>query len=104
MARNRAPVLRDVALNAPPPAMASPDESLALAQEMAKQLMPDAVRLWAETAFSPSTRVSPWTRVQCARMVASVAGAFPESAPMTPALALYGGTDGHAHHHHHDDD
>jgi hypothetical protein len=104
MARDKTPALRDPALNAPPPSSVSPAESMALAQAMAKQLMPDAVQLWAETAFSANTRASTWTRVQCARMVASVAGAFPESAPMTPAPPLYGGTDGHTHHHHHDDD
>jgi hypothetical protein len=104
MARDKTPALRDHALNAPPSASAIPAESMALAQAMAKQLMPDAVQLWAETAFSSHTTASTWTRVQCARMVALVAGAFPEAAPMTPAPPLYGGTDGHAHHHHHHDD
>jgi hypothetical protein len=78
---------------------------MTIAQAMAKQVMPDAVQLWAETAFSPDTRASTWTRVQCARMLALVAGAFPEAAQMPmPPQPFDGGTDGRIQHSHHHDD
>jgi hypothetical protein len=42
--------------------------------------MPNNVLLWAGEAFSPDSSASLWTKVQCARMLALVAGAFPEAA------------------------
>jgi hypothetical protein len=95
---NSTPEPRDPLPAAPPPSGTNPSEGMILAQAMARQFMPNSVQLWAAVAFSENSPASIWTKVQCARMLALTAGAFPEATPMAPQ-PLDGGSDGRVNHH-----
>jgi hypothetical protein len=71
---------------APEPSATNAFDGMAIAREEAGQFMPDNVRFWAGVAHSPSSQASLWTKVQCTRLLAEVAGAI--SRPPTPLLPL----------------
>ena len=48
---------------------------------MARRYLPNGVLLWAGVAFAPDSEASPWVKVQCARLIAEVAGAMPQAVP-----------------------
>lgn len=71
------PVPRPVVVPAAPePAAKTPAEGLQDGRALARRFLPDAVATWAAVAFSPSSEASLWVRVQCARLLAEVAGAI----------------------------
>jgi hypothetical protein len=70
--------------SAPPPASASAPEGMELARETARKYLLNTVVLWAAVAFAPDSEASLWTRVQCARLLAEVAGAIPQVVPEVP--------------------
>jgi hypothetical protein len=100
MAQKKTPEPREPA-DAPTPSGTNPAEGMIRAQELARQFMPNNVLLWAGVAFSPDSSASLWTKVQCARMLALVAGAFPEATPAAPQ-PHDGGSDSRTHTWHHD--
>jgi hypothetical protein len=69
---------------APKPSAASGSEGMECAQKLARRFLPDAVILWSALAFAPSSEASPWVRVQCARLIAEVAGAIAQPVPEAP--------------------
>lgn len=56
------------------------------ARQEARRYLLNAVRLWAGIAFAqpPESEASLWTRMQCARLLAQVAGAIPQEVPEAP--------------------
>jgi hypothetical protein len=54
------------------------------ARETARRFLQNAVLLWAGVAFAPESEASPWVKVQCARLLAEVAGAIPQAVPAAP--------------------
>jgi hypothetical protein len=97
MAPKKPPEPQEPVPDAPTPSGTSPAEGMMIrAQELAREFMPNNVLLWAGVAFSPDSQASLWVKVQCTRMLALVAGAFPEATP-TPPLPHDGGSDGRAH-------
>jgi hypothetical protein len=95
MAQRKTPEPREPVPDAPTPSGASPAEGMMRAQEVARQFMPNNVFLWAGVAFSPDSQASLWVKVQCTRMLAEVAGAFPQATPTAPQ-PHNGSSDGHA--------
>jgi hypothetical protein len=69
---------------APEPSSISPPEGLAQARGSARRYLPNAVALWAAVAFGQDSEASLWVRVQCARLLAQVAGAIPQAVPEAP--------------------
>jgi hypothetical protein len=69
---------------APEPSSASASDGMDQGRETARRYLLDAVLLWAGVAFAPDSEASPWTRVQCARLIAEVAGAIPQAVPAAP--------------------
>jgi hypothetical protein len=67
----------------PVPASTSAPQGLQEARETARKYLVNAVLLWAAVAFGDS-EASPWVRVQCARLLAEVAGAIPQPLPQAP--------------------
>jgi hypothetical protein len=70
--------------SAPPPSSASASEGMEFARETARRYLLNTVLLWAAVAFAPDSEASLWTRVQCARLLAEVAGAIPQTVPEAP--------------------
>jgi hypothetical protein len=70
--------------SAPPPSSASASEGMERAREMARRYLPNDVLLWAGVAFAPDSEASLWVKVQCARLLAEVAGAIPQAVPAAP--------------------
>jgi hypothetical protein len=70
----------------PPAASTSAADGLERAREIARRYLPNGVRLWAAVAFAQDSEASLWTRVQCARLLAQVAGALPQAVPEAPGL------------------
>ena len=66
------------------PSAASASEGMNQSQTKARRYMADGVDLWAAVAFAPDSEASLWTRVQCARLIAEVAGAIPHTVPEAP--------------------
>ena len=69
---------------APEPSAASERDGLTRARETARKFLRDAVFLWAGVAFGADSEASLWTRVQCSRLLAEVAGAIPQVTPSPP--------------------
>lgn len=69
---------------APEPAAKDAASGMESARVTARRYLPDAVALWAGVAFSPDTEASPWTRVQCARLIAQLAGVIPQPLAEAP--------------------
>jgi hypothetical protein len=68
----------------PPAASTSAADGLERARELARRYLPNGVLLWAGVAFAPDSEASPWVKVQCARLIAEVAGAIPQAVPEAP--------------------
>ena len=76
-----------------PPASKNPPEGMESARALARRYLPNGVLLWAGVAYSPSSEASLWVKVQCARLIAEVAGAIPQPVPESPG-PLDGDADG----------
>ena len=70
--------------SAPEPTTADASAGVQEARETARRYLPNGVRLWAAVAFAQDSEASLWTRVQCARLLAQVAGAIPQAVPEAP--------------------
>ena len=68
---------------APTPSAASAPEGMQQARQLARRFLPNGVLLWAGVAFGDS-EASLWVKVQCARLLAEVAGAIPQAVPEAP--------------------
>jgi hypothetical protein len=70
----------------PEPTTADASSGVQEARETARRYLPNGVRLWAAVAFGQDSEASLWTRVQCARLLAQMAGALPQAVPEAPGL------------------
>jgi hypothetical protein len=68
---------------APEPPSADAHAGMETARTLARRFLPAGIHLWAAVAFGDS-EASLWTRVQCARLLAQVAGAIPQAVPEAP--------------------
>ena len=69
---------------APKPSAASASEGMECAQKLARRYLPNGVILWAAIGYAPDSEASPWVKVQCARLIAEVAGAIAQPVPQAP--------------------
>jgi hypothetical protein len=82
--------------SAPPPSSASASEGMELARETARRYLLNIVLLWAAVAFAPDSEASLWVKVQCARLLAEMAGAIPQAVPEAPSPSRHEAvSDGH---------
>ena len=72
----------------PPPSTSTARDGADIARAMARQYLPNAVRLLAGIAFAPDSEAALHTRMLCAKEIVAIAGVIPQATPVPPP---YGG-------------